>query len=497
MSNSAAVKWRAHCAACLYLVALIPSLAAAAPVYQPPSSNLTYGDVTHGQRVMSASSNPAAAAADLARGGGRAATGTHISASAGIEYGNVQELFDVIDELSAWFAPSPPQPGAPPPGQKPDEKPPNGIDIGKIIDSLDPDLRATLEIVANEVATQAALLGLIAAEGYGKAFIAADAPVVIGREMLGGAWTVGVNWSGTSKAFGIAEPINFDFDAALAALEASFDLMPGDPPEVFDLTGGVFMWVDPNTDNVRIRFVNDSALVTKAAQTIELNAGYSRQVWPTAAGTLFLGGEAKYYKMRLSRISVRFGDITDSDELFDAIRNSDFRDDSGFGLDLGALWVADNYQLGAQITDINEPTFRFPRGDLSRFTNSLILSRLAADEKYTMERQLKLEASLFSTNRRWTANMGLDANAVPDPMGDDFQWFTLSAGYATDSWWLPGVRLGFRKNLAGTEIGYLAAGVTAFKIVNFDIASSIETVKISGTRLPQGLMASIGFQIAF
>ena len=32
----------------------------AGPVYQPPGANLTYGDVTHGQRVISAAGNPAA-----------------------------------------------------------------------------------------------------------------------------------------------------------------------------------------------------------------------------------------------------------------------------------------------------------------------------------------------------------------------------------------------------------------------------------------------------
>ena len=91
----------------------------------------------------------------------------------------------------------------------------------------------------------------------------------------------------------------------------------------------------------------------------------------------------------------------------------------------------------------------------------------------------------------------IDANAVPDPMGDDYQWFTLSAGYATESWWLPGIRAGYRKNLAGTELGYASFGLTAFKIVNFDIASTLDTTRISGTKLPRGLMASIGFQIAF
>lgn len=481
---------------CLAAMAAIPAVAS--PVYMPPSSNLVYGDVTHGQRVLSASSNPAATAADVVRGGGKSVSGTVISAGAGLEYGNVQELFDAIDRLAGYFKPSEPDGGGgQPPGQKPDEKPPGGIDIGDIIDELDPDLRAAIEQVAGEVATQAGLLALIAVEGYGKAFVQADAPFVIGREWLGGAWNFGVNWSGAAKAFGIAEPINFDADQALARLEAAFDLMPGDPAQVYDLSGGVLMRVDPANDSVRIEFDNDSSVVTKSSQTFEFNLGYSRQLWPTSAGSLYVGAEAHLYLLKLSRLSVRFGDITDSDELFDAIRHADFRDDEGIGIDLGALWVANNYQLGVQVTNVNEPQFRFPDVDLEPYRNAGIVDFLRADQLYEMERQWKLEASMFSSNRRWSVNLGLDANAVPDPMGDDYQWATLSAGYATDSWWLPGVRVGLRKNLAGSEMSYVGVGLTAFKILNLDLASTLDTVKISGTKLPQGLMVSLGLQIAF
>ena len=56
---------------------LLPAIfVLAGPVYQPPGAKLTYGDVTHGQRVQSASSNPAAAAADLARGAEQSTHGT-------------------------------------------------------------------------------------------------------------------------------------------------------------------------------------------------------------------------------------------------------------------------------------------------------------------------------------------------------------------------------------------------------------------------------------
>jgi len=43
----------------------------------------------------------------------------------------------------------------------------------------------------------------------------------------------------------------------------------------------------------------------------------------------------------------------------------------------------------------------------------------------------------------------------------------------------------------------LSIGLTAFKIVNIDIASALDTVQINGKKLPQGLMGSIGFQIAW
>jgi hypothetical protein len=82
-------------------------------------------------------------------------------------------------------------------------------------------------------------------------------------------------------------------------------------------------------------------------------------------------------------------------------------------------------------------------------------------------------------------------------MGDRFQWLTVSGGFSTDSWWIPSARIGYRQNLAGTELGYVSIGATLFKYVNIDIASALDTVKIDGDKLPQGLMGSIGFEISW
>ncbi len=478
--------------ACLFLT----TMAFAGPVYQPPGANLTLGDVTHGKRILSASSNPAAAAADRARAGGKPVRGTVISAAAGLEYGNVQNLFDLYNELTQAYAPSDPGTGGGP-GQNPDDKPDDGINIGDILDQINPDIGEALDAIVAEVATQTALLLLIKEEGYAKAWVAADAPFVFDKQWLGGTWTMGLNWSGSSKAFGITEPIEFDRNVALQRIEDWVNTLPIDRPGQFEISDDIVITPTPEQNAVFFSITNDSSLVSKSTRTTEFSFSYSREAMSAESGNLFFGARANIYLKQLSRLSVRFGDITDSEELFDAIRNADFRSDEGAGLDLGVLWVSDNYQLGAQVTNINEPEFRFPDVNLEPYRSPESVAFLQQDAVYTLDRQLKLEASVFTDDRRWSAHLGYDVDPVTEPMGDRFQWVTLSGGFTTDSWWIPSLRVGLRQNLAGTELGYLSIGATLFKYVNIDIASALDTVEIDGQKLPQGLMGSIGFEISW
>lgn len=473
---------------------LATTSADAGPLFQPPGSNLTYGDVSHEAVVLPTSGNPAAPAAMQTRRAQQPTRGMTMSGAAGLEYGNVQELFDFIDELSNAFRPSPPGSGGGP-GQGPD--PDKGIDIGKIIDEIDPDLRPALEAIAREVATQAALLGLMASEGYGKAWVAADVPFTWGCCFLGGTWTTTVSWSGASKAVGIAAPIEFDLDEAAIELERWVTDTLGELTGILPLSDQVLLQADPDTRNIIVLLDNDSSMLTKASQLTDLSIGYSREAWTTGRGSLYLGAEASLYLMRLSRFSARLGDITDSETLFEAIDNAAFRNEEDAGLHLGALWVADNYQLGAQWSNINEPEFSYPDVDVSPYRDQAIVDFLQRDQSYKMDSQLKLEASVFTTDRRWSAYLGVDVDSAADPFGDRFQWVTFSAALQRDSFWLPNLRLGYRQNLVGTELGFLSAGITAFRYINVDIASALDTVSISGEKLPRGLMASIGFEVAW
>ena len=341
------------------------------------------------------------------------------------------------------------------------------------------------------------MLALIKEEGYGKAWLAADAPFVIDNNYLGGTWTFGVNWSGSSKAYGLTQAIEFDKDEASQRLQDWLDTLPINRPALLPISNDIVLTPQPGQNALFFSVTNDSSIVTKSTQTTEFDLAYSFPAWSGDTGNLYLGAEARLYFMRLSRLSVRFGDVTDSEELFDAIRHSEFRNDEGVGVDVGALWVSDNYQLGAQITNINEPGFVFPDVNLEPYKSEGAINFLLADQRYTMDRQLKLEGSIFTSDRRWSAHVGYDADSATDPMGDQFQWLTVSGGFTTDSWWLPSGRIGYRQNLAGTKLSYVGIGVTAFKFVNLDIASALDTVRIDGTTLPQGVMFSLGFQIAW
>lgn len=463
-------------------------------IYQPPGANLTLGDVTHGLRVQSASSNPAAGAAESARHDDRPLNIAGFAGAAGLEYGNVDNLFALYDRLTGAYKPTDPGNGGGGPGQDPD-KPDDGINIGDILDMLDPDVGETISAVATEVARQTALLAFIRDEGYARAWQVGHGSFVLGKAERAGTWVFGVNWSGNAKAVGIVEAIDFDPEAAREALEDWLNTLPINRPAQLPISEDLEL--TPTDAAVFMAVKNDSSLLSKSTRTFDFNVGYSREGWSGERGTLYLGAEAHMYVKKLSRLSVRFGDITDSEELFDTIRTAEYQSDEGIGFDVGAVWVGENYQLGAQITNLNEPEFLFPSVDLGPYESETIIRALQRDRTYRMDRQLKLEASLFSASRRWSTHLGLDADPATDPLGDRYQWLTVSGALATNSRWVPALRIGYRQNLAGTELRYLSAGITAFKFLTIDVATSMHTTQIDGETLPQGLMVSAGFEFTW
>lgn len=469
----------------------------AAPLYLSPGPNLTYGNVTHSQGIASSSGNPAAPSAEQSRGNEFSKARGMLAIGAGIEYGSVNNLFKLIDQTSDSLETSaPPSSGG---GAEPDE-PESETKLKaalKTFVSNNPDVEEAIAQITNKAATLAASLLVISSKGYGKAYATADAPFSVATPAYGGTISVSGSFSATSKVYGLADPLAIDPAQVRAQLEAAAQLSDTDPETQFTLSKDIILTVNPSTKDVSLEFNNDSLLVTKAAKIEEFAVGYSRQIAEFKQGNLFLGLKPKYVRAGLTRVGVRFGDISDSEQLFDDIKNAEFRYDDEFSVDFGAMWISDHYQVGGAITNINQPKFSFPAIDTSNIANQTVLNILEKDSVYEMEAQLKLEASLYSIDRRWTLNAALDANSAADPMGDNYQWASISTGYATNSWWLPGVRTGIQSNLAGTELTYLSAGLTLFKYLDIDVSSALDTVEIDGEDLPRGLNISVALSASF
>jgi hypothetical protein len=466
----------------------------AEPIYHPSGPALTFGGSGHRSLSVSDMGNPAHPATDATD---RWSVG--LSTGLGLEYDGNDNLFRLFDELSDDPAIESGDTGASSSGGDATVDDP-GVP-GPIITDLDnPELEALAAEIGEKAVALAAFLALATTGLNAKAFVSADLPVLISNDSLGGAWTFDINSSLTTRVRGLNDPIEFDADAALNALSDAYDatqLKSATEPVTYDLTGGLLVTVDPDTGETSYKFENNSGVITRAAQITEFSLGYSREIWRKQDNKVTAGVRPRFINAGLSNALVFVENIENTRTLFDSLDKSNFNYSTDVGLDLGVAYTGKRYQLGATIINLNEPDFQFPSTDVTGIDNPDLIAAIRSTETYVMERQLKLEAGLVTEDGAWGINFGLDANAIPDPMRDDYQWLSVGGNYASDSWWLPGARIGARRNLVGSELTYLTAGVTLFNVLNIDIASTVETISINDKTRPRGLIANIGFNVLF
>jgi len=441
----------------------------ATPIYHPAGPNLTYGAVSNNQSIISNVTNPAAGAAVFTKEDSQYRFGILSSVGGGIEFGQVDNFYNLIDQTK----------------QKLDTA--QTIDVASLINPL--DIPGSAQRVADKINTVLIdevnnTMAAIAKDGYAKLFFSGHVPLmplVISHKGLGGSFVLDANFSVVSNMKFLAGDYTqlTDNDVLQIVTAAA-------------LAGAKNIQIDLST------FQNnesDSALIVKAVAVAELGFGYSRPVMKLESGELMAGFRAKYYKVGLARTAQRLLAANSAKNTFDA--SKDYVDSSGFGLDVGALWISKNYRVGGWIDNINKPSFKFNDIDVTTYTDAAVKTELSKSATYEMDAQLHLEGALYTESQNWVINVGLDANAIKDPVGNDYQWATLSAGYATDSWWIPGFRVGYRANMAGTELNYLTGGLTLFKSVTLDVAYSLDSVEVDGDKYPRGLMANLGVELSF
>ncbi len=422
---------------------IIPFTAQAQPVFHPSGSNLTNGMSSSSPSVISITSNPAAAAATLTREENSTTTAIGVISSIGIstEFGQVDNFSRQTDDLDIQ------------------------------LDRTDITTQADADLI---IADFDDFLQLAEQEGYLIINAAAHIPtmpLMINSETLGGAITLDVNVAVQAYLGVLAAPITYN---ALTQ-----------------------------------EITTDSAFYVKGAAILEASVGYSRRVWNNQHGNLFAGVTGKYYQVGLSKKVIPLIDDTNNDvgdtlsDEFEKNQNTS----TGVGVDLGILWVADNYSFGATLANANSPSFDY--GEIGNNCNLLAgsaqsnclaaathSSKIDLTETYTMDAQLRLEGALHSQNKHWQLSASYDGNAVYGPVGNEIQWMTVAVGYAPDNW-IPGVRMGYRKNMAGSELSMATFGLTLIKGLNLDIAYGLEEVEEDGEKYPRTVAVNLGLEMRF
>ncbi|MCO4785282.1 conjugal transfer protein TraF [Marinomonas atlantica] len=312
--------------------------------------------------------------------------------------------------------------------------------------------------------------------------------------------------------------------------DANLKVMMGTPIPVFPIiyktdNGGTFMldlsvsavakahFLDDDIDInlVALKLETNSSLYAKSGVDLNLGLGYSDAVYSSDAGTLVLGGKLNAHSVTLGKALLHLESTNDdTEDAFSDAFSEQQETSMDFGLDLGAIWASEHYQVGIQGTNLNEPTFAYSElpsncsaelpVDQPSCNAALEFNQkgdLSLKEEYTMERQFTVEAATHVFNRQLSLAASYELNEVADLVGDKYQWATVSTSYYSKSSFIPAVRLGYKKNMTGSELSYAMFGATLFKRLNLDLAYGLEKVKIDGDEQPRSLYFSAGIESAF
>lgn len=430
---------------CLFSASVAAQAGAA---FHPSGENLTYGEVGNHQSLTAYGNNPATGAASLSSMDWNFGFGIVSSFGVGYEVGAVDNLTDRIDELSNRL------------NAFTDDNPPSIDDVNGIKADFDDFL-----IDAGE-------------NGYFQFNTAIHVPlfplVWSSRDTLGGSLVLDAN----------------------AAVQAQLRVLDR-PIEYNPLEQG------------SKQLQTNSAVYLKLGAVAEGSLGYSRPLFEFDNGTLYGGLRAKYYQVGLRKTLIGLEQMDDSEQAVEDEADKDVTAKTGVGVDLGLMWVAQNYRLGATFKNVNSPSFEYDMigNDCENMAegpskDSCFIARSFADEidleeTYVMDAQVSVEASLYSDSKNWVLSVAADTSPVNDPVGNQIQWLTASAAYATPSFIIPGIRVGYRKNMAGSQLSAVTAGFTLFKFLHVDAAYGLESIVIDEEEAPRMLQANIGIDLLF
>lgn len=272
-------------------------------------------------------------------------------------------------------------------------------------------------------------------------------------------------------------------------------------------------------DDQHTNFATGSSAYLKSGIEKRIALGYARatlndQQVSRWGGQLYAGVKLKLINLELSKQVIplqQFGG-KDVEDLIEDEYDNNLASTTGVSLDVGIAWVSDYYSAGFILSNINSPSFdygavgencaQYTEGSFAR-TNCEAAAyfahdqgRINAREKHTKHAAATIDGAIFPT-RNWSLNAALDLAPYDDIVGNETQRLNISTSVNTRSIWLPDVRLGYQKNLAGSKLASASIGFSLFSVFTLDAQMALENVIIDGEKAPRGFALSLAFEEKF
>lgn len=249
--------------------------------------------------------------------------------------------------------------------------------------------------------------------------------------------------------------------------------------------------------------VTHSSIVTHAAEALHLYFATSVDAslwfdWPASWGQLDLGLRTNLYHLRLSTDLVSLNGLAlsqDAQQVVDRVRsgfNADARDEWLVGVDAGVFWQLYPWQLGLTLFNLNQPVARYPRlssreegADQEAAEYLSALGRLMDQRVFSMRRHAVLEAAFFAFEPEWVLRGHYAMDTTENLVGWAERSYGLSLAWQTDARWVPGLRVGWRRNQTGSRLDTVHLGLSFTPQVQLDIASSLQPLDFGGRHLPR------------
>lgn len=272
-------------------------------------------------------------------------------------------------------------------------------------------------------------------------------------------------------------------------------------------------------DEPKQSFATSTSAYVKSGIQSQVALGYAQALFDEKkfaayGGRLYGGIKVNLYKLDLSKQVIWLQQL-DGEGIEDYVRDeydNNLESSVNLGLDLGITWVAESYRAGLTLKNINSPSFSYGTvgvnceqyADASFERNNCEVAGFFANQKgeiKTHEEHTKhLNATVDGTYyllKNWSISTSYDLATYDDLVGTENQWLNAATAVNTRSYWVPDLRVGYHKNMAGSEISTVAMGLSFFDSLTLDFEIALDEVEVDGNKAPRKVAFSLAFEEKF